>query len=123
MKLHAGQRDIAAAMRRAAEGGQRLLKRETVLYHRHTEQHFEHKVQPYYSLRCIPQILGPVLDTLRGAEEVLVNELNSVDDNPVVDPSRATSTTAATSTVTTSRWRWTSSRLPPQSSRCSPSGR
>ena len=73
MKLHAGQRDIAAAMRRAAEGGQRLLKRETVLYHRHTEQHFEHKVQPYYSLRCIPQILGPVLDTLRGAEEVLVN--------------------------------------------------
>lgn len=86
MKLHAGQRDIAAAMRRAAESGQRLLKRETVLYHRHTEQHFEHKVQPYYSLRCIPQILGPVLDTLRGAEEVLVNELNSVDDNPVVDP-------------------------------------
>lgn len=86
MKHHAGQRDIAAAMRRAAEGGQRLLKRETVLYHRHTEQLFEHKVQPYYSLRCIPQILGPVLDTVRGIGRVLVDELNSVDDNPVVDP-------------------------------------
>lgn len=37
-------------------------------------------------MRCTPQILGPVLDTIRRAEQVLVDELNSVDDNPVVDP-------------------------------------
>lgn len=86
MKLHVGQRMIAAAMRDAAAGSQRLLKREIELYHRHTEKEFTHKVQPYYSLRCTPQILGPVFDTIRRAEQVLVDELNSVDDNPVVDP-------------------------------------
>lgn len=86
LKHHDGQQQVAAAMRRAAAGSRMLLKRETALYRRHDEAVFEHKVQPYYSLRCIPQILGPVLDTLRNAEKVLTAELNSVDDNPVVDP-------------------------------------
>lgn len=90
LKLHEGQQLVAAAMRRSAEGSRRLLQREAVLYQKHTEQLFEHKVQPYYSLRCIPQILGPVLDEVRNAEKVLVNELNSVDDNPIVDPVTAT---------------------------------
>ncbi|MDR2556605.1 MAG: aromatic amino acid ammonia-lyase, partial [Bacteroidales bacterium] len=47
---------------------------------------FKHKVQPYYSLRCVPQILGPVYDTLLYTQAVLENELNSADDNPIVDP-------------------------------------
>ena len=33
------------------------------------EKIFTHKVQPYYSLRCIPQILGPVYDELLNAEK------------------------------------------------------
>ena len=36
-------------------------------------------------MRCVPQILGPVWDALKNAEKVLIDELNSVDDNPVVD--------------------------------------
>ena len=47
-------------------------------------------MQPYYSLRCTPQILGPVLETLEQAEKILVEEFNSVDDNPVVDPKTGT---------------------------------
>ena len=46
---------------------------------------FEDKVQEYYSLRCVTQILGPIDDTISHAELVLVNELNSVNDNPVID--------------------------------------
>src|SRR5699024_6254573 len=46
---------------------------------------FDEKVQEYYSLRCVPQILGPVLDTIEKVEEVLVNEVNSANDNPIVD--------------------------------------
>ncbi|MGZ3776458.1 MAG: aromatic amino acid lyase, partial [Mucilaginibacter sp.] len=46
---------------------------------------FEDKVQEYYSLRCVTQVLGPIYDTIAGAENVLVNELNSVNDNPVID--------------------------------------
>jgi histidine ammonia-lyase len=36
-------------------------------------------------LRCVTQVLGPIYDTIANAENVLVNELNSVNDNPVVD--------------------------------------
>lgn len=90
LKHHAGQQQIAARMRRVAEGSRALRSREAELYRSHSEEVFEHKVQPYYSLRCIPQILGPVLDTMNRVEEVLINELNSVDDNPVIDPVNGT---------------------------------
>jgi histidine ammonia-lyase len=46
---------------------------------------FEDKVQEYYSLRCVTQVLGPVYDTVEHAEKILVDELNSVNDNPVID--------------------------------------
>ncbi len=42
-------------------------------------------MQEYYSLRCITQVLGPVHDTIIHAEKVLTDELNSVNDNPVID--------------------------------------
>lgn len=89
MKLHEGQRHVAAAIREIAEGTHAMCNRQAELYEQqHKEAHFNDnkKVQPYYSLRCVPQILGPVYDELQNAEKVLVNEYNSVDDNPVVDP-------------------------------------
>ncbi len=43
------------------------------------------KVQEYYSLRCVPQILGPIYETLKNVEKVLLNEINSVNDNPIID--------------------------------------
>ena len=46
---------------------------------------FKEKVQEYYSLRCVPQILGPVLDTINYTSQVLENEINSANDNPIVD--------------------------------------
>lgn len=90
LKQHEGQRVVAARMREIATGSRRLLSREEELYHAHEEAIFEHKVQPYYSLRCVPQILGPVWDEMQSVERVLVGELNSVDDNPIVDPTNRT---------------------------------
>lgn len=46
---------------------------------------FEDKVQEYYSLRCVTQVLGPIYDTIAQSEKVVVDELNSVNDNPVID--------------------------------------
>lgn len=87
LKHHDGQQKVAAAMREAAADGHCMKKREEELYRQHTsEKIFIHKIQPYYSLRCVPQILGPVMDELNYAEKVLLNELKSVDDNPVIDP-------------------------------------
>ncbi len=85
LKGHNGQDIIARKMREIATGGQCMLKREVEMYHRHQETVFTHKVQPYYSLRCVPQILGPVLDSLKYTEEILVDEFHAVDDNPIVD--------------------------------------
>lgn len=90
VKQHQGQQIIAAKMREIASGSKMLLNREEELYHKSEEDVFEHKVQPYYSLRCIPQILGPVWDTVENVEKVLVNEINSADDNPIVDPENKT---------------------------------
>ncbi|MDR0713456.1 MAG: aromatic amino acid ammonia-lyase [Bacteroidales bacterium] len=89
LKDHRGQQTIAAWMRQISAGSQCFMQREKMLYCKPHGRVLDHKVQPYYSLRCVPQVLGPVLDVLDNAEKVLVAELNSVDDNPVVDPETA----------------------------------
>ena len=90
VKHHEGQRIVASAMRNISSGSKMLLSREKELYHKSEENVFEHKVQPYYSLRCIPQILGPIWDTINNAEKVLINEINSADDNPIIDSKNRT---------------------------------
>lgn len=42
-------------------------------------------IQEVYSLRCIPQILGPIYDTLTVVKKHIEIEMNSVTDNPIVD--------------------------------------
>jgi histidine ammonia-lyase len=87
-RRHEGQQVIARRMRELSEGTQRMQKREHELYDpdRNQEDVFEHKVQAYYSLRCTPQILGPIYETLKVSRQILTDEVNSACDNPVVDP-------------------------------------
>ncbi len=42
------------------------------------------KVQDAYTLRCIPQVYGAVLDTINYAKEVVEREINSATDNPLI---------------------------------------
>jgi histidine ammonia-lyase len=87
-RRHEGQQVIAARMRALVEGSQCLQQREHELYDaaRNQEKVFEHKVQAYYSLRCTPQILGPIYETLKNTRKILEEEVNSACDNPIVDP-------------------------------------
>jgi histidine ammonia-lyase len=87
VKHHEGQNAIAAMMRDIVKDSKLIRDRSEHLYNPDNldQEVFEDKVQEYYSLRCVTQILGPVYDTINQAESVLVNELNSVNDNPVVD--------------------------------------
>lgn len=87
VKHHPGQNRIAAMIRDLLKGSKMIRSRTEHLYHPGPleQEVFEDKVQEYYSLRCVTQVLGPVDDTVRQAERVLVDELNSVNDNPVVD--------------------------------------
>lgn len=87
VKRHRGQQEVARMMRQWVEGSRCVRRREMELYNRkHEEKVFAHKVQAYYSLRCVPQVLGPVFDELENAEKVVIDELNSACDNPIVDP-------------------------------------
>lgn len=87
-RRHEGQQLTAKMMRELAQGSQCLLKREHELFDpsKNKGGYFEHKVQAYYSLRCSPQILGPVYDTVVRSGDLLADELNSACDNPIVDP-------------------------------------
>ena len=40
--------------------------------------------QDPYSFRCIPQVHGATLDTIHYATSVIINEVNSVNDNPII---------------------------------------
>ncbi|CAD0222061.1 histidine ammonia-lyase [Chryseobacterium sp. JV274] len=86
-KKHYGQQKVAERMRAHLADSKLIRKREDHLYTHFEEQEkvFKEKVQEYYSLRCVPQILGPVLDTLEYTEKVLENEINSANDNPIIN--------------------------------------
>ncbi|MEP6673983.1 MAG: aromatic amino acid ammonia-lyase [Ferruginibacter sp.] len=87
VKSHTGQNHIAATMRHILDDSQMIRSRSQHLYEpdKIEQEVFEDKVQEYYSLRCVTQILGPIYDTVCHAEKVLTEELNSVNDNPVID--------------------------------------
>ena len=85
-KKHQGQREIARSMRSHLSDSTLTRKREHHLYNNNDDvEIFEEKVQEYYSIRCVPQILGPVLDTLNDVERVMIEEVNSANDNPIID--------------------------------------
>jgi histidine ammonia-lyase len=70
-----GQIDVAAAFRVLLAGSE--------LNASHQGPHCD-RVQDPYSLRCQPQVMGAVLDSLRHAASVLTIEANGVTDNPLV---------------------------------------
>lgn len=42
------------------------------------------RIQDPYSIRCVPQIIGPILDLLLWSIRNVINEINSVSDNPII---------------------------------------
>ncbi|MFN8242421.1 MAG: aromatic amino acid ammonia-lyase [Ferruginibacter sp.] len=87
VKKHKGQNKIAAMLRDILKDSKMIRDRSEHLYNPENldQEKFEDKVQEYYSLRCVTQVLGPVYDTIVQAEKVVTDELNSVNDNPVID--------------------------------------
>lgn len=46
------------------------------------------RLQDRYSIRCAPHVIGVLVDALPHFREVIENELNSANDNPLIDPVR-----------------------------------
>ncbi|HEY0262158.1 MAG TPA: aromatic amino acid ammonia-lyase [Chitinophagales bacterium] len=85
-KAHKNQLAIAENIREVLKGSKLIKHRQDEYYNGVPEEkEFSKKVQEYYSLRCLPQILGAIHKTIFDAEEVLIDEINSVSDNPIVD--------------------------------------
>lgn len=72
-RLYKGQRDCAAHFR--------TLLADSEIMDSHKDCG---KVQDSYTLRCMPQVHGPIRDTLEYVTKMLTIEMNSATDNPMV---------------------------------------
>lgn len=80
-KPHPGQIWIAQQMLHLLDGS-RLSRDELDGKHDYREHDL---IQDRYSMRCIPQYLGPIVDGLRQIASQVEVEANSVSDNPLID--------------------------------------
>lgn len=75
LRAHPGQVAAAANVRRLTAGSEIIASHADC-----------HRVQDAYSLRCLPQVHGAAREAHAFARAVLVRELGSVTDNPLVFP-------------------------------------
>ncbi|OHD13749.1 MAG: hypothetical protein A2086_13460 [Spirochaetes bacterium GWD1_27_9] len=90
IKNHIGQIQSAKYISEVIKDSKRVVKYEKLLDEIGTidkEHHKKHniKIQDRYSLRCSPQINGVLRDTLNFTKIWIENEINSSNDNPLVD--------------------------------------
>jgi phenylalanine ammonia-lyase len=72
-KGHAGQRAVGRLIRELLRGSRAVARGKV-------------RMQSGYSVRCLPQGIGPMYETLAAARRVVETEANSANDNPLVDP-------------------------------------
>lgn len=79
--IHSGQAEMARQIRLHLETeNYRPTKYEEIKIQ---EQQTAEFIQDRYSLRCAPQILGPISETIEKAREWVEDEINGVADNPL----------------------------------------
>lgn len=78
---------VARPHRGQVEVAQRLLELMEGSEIRESHRQNDTRVQDAYSIRCMPQVHGAVLDVLRHVQSVLEIESGSGTDNPLVFPS------------------------------------
>ncbi len=72
VKPHAGQNRVAARLR-------------SDLQDKEIQTNDNFRAQDRYSLRCAPHIIGVLEDSLPWLRQFIENELNSANDNPIID--------------------------------------
>jgi histidine ammonia-lyase len=92
VRPHPGQKHVIQKLQGLLSSSTRVHKRTNYP----TPDAIEHTAelqsipQEIYSLRCAPQILGPIYDTIMGAEKIIDIELNAITDNPLISASGGT---------------------------------
>ena len=94
VKPHPGQVEIAETIRRLYQGSGNITLRsemhDLIRKQKLDGPVFETSinVQDVYSVRCTPQVLAPVAEAIRYAEQVVETEANSSNDNPIIIPEK-----------------------------------
>jgi histidine ammonia-lyase len=70
-KPHPGQNEVAAWIR------------DDLNHHTHPRN--SSRLQDRYSIRCAPHIIGALQDSMPWMRQMIENELNSANDNPIID--------------------------------------
>jgi histidine ammonia-lyase len=85
---HTGQVKTAAVMRHLLKGSTRTSHAARAVHMpeelRRTDIPYTARIQDVYSLRCAPQVYGPVFDALDYIDAIVSKEVNSATDNPLI---------------------------------------
>jgi phenylalanine aminomutase (D-beta-phenylalanine forming) len=91
MKNHPGQSHVALRLHEFLRGSRLAGHDDELSQLLNTERAAEPScgsdaIEDCYSLRCTPQVVGPIFDTLEFVSDIVNRELNATSDNPVVLP-------------------------------------
>jgi histidine ammonia-lyase len=85
---HPGQIKTAAIVRRLLQGSTRTTHAARAVQLpeelRRADMPYTPRIQDVYSLRCAPQVYGPVFDALDYIDRIVGNEINAATDNPLI---------------------------------------
>jgi len=85
---HKGQIKTAAIVRKLLAGSTRATHEARAVQlpqeARRSDMPYTPRIQDVYSLRCAPQVYGPVFDALDYIDTIVATEINSATDNPLI---------------------------------------